>query len=391
MASLSDNSVDGSVESESMMLVSEYSEGCLGMVLAGESSHTVGRTLTYVSVVLVIYDWLLSLPRGVRLFHAGTSRGISTYIFISNTYIHLVNQCLLLCTYASLSEKVCTGMILANYVWSYLSMIPPALFTGLRAFALSQKWSVAILTFVLSFMPVATGMIEFGYHPTGSVDPILGCLVFDDYPLSLGPKVTVITRIGTILADALLIALTMLSFNGSTVRQAASTISTKSLMGIMLRDGMVYFRILMLLNVLLLILFQLPLFASTVRGDQISPTIAPISCMITSHFMLDLQEAHQRKVVGLASNDPLYISNIGTGSLRSPSILGSLSAHIEAPRWDIQGPNFDEEAKANIAEAIIPDSTLRLIVDSVAQGSPLHNQSTLVNVTDGAMDGEAQV
>ncbi|TBU53320.1 hypothetical protein BD310DRAFT_830281 [Dichomitus squalens] len=357
------------------------------MVLAGESSHTVGRTLTYVSVVLVIYDWLLSLPRGVRLFHAGTSRGISTYIFISNTYIHLVNQCLLLCTYASLSEKVCKSSLLnTNYVWSYLSMIPPALFTGLRAFALSQKWSVAILTFVLSFMPVATGMIEFGYHPTGSVDPILGCLcvlgrILRNRGLIL-LTVTVITRIGTILADALLIALTMLSFNGSTVRQAASTISTKSLMGIMLRDD---------------IANHCSVSPSTLcRCISHSASYFPIShssisCMITSHFMLDLQEAHQRKVVGLASNDPLYISNIGTGSLRSPSILGSLSAHIEAPRWDIQGPNFDEEAKANIAEAIIPDSTLRLIVDSVAQGSPLHNQSTLVNVTDGAMDGEAQV
>ena len=51
----------------------------------------------------------------------------------------------------------------------------------------------------------------------------------------------------------------------------------------------------------------------------------------TSRFLLDLQEAHQRTVIGLATNDPFYTSqSLGGHSLNFANTLGSLGATIDS-------------------------------------------------------------
>ena len=56
--------------------------------------------------------------------------------------------------------------------------------------------------------------------------------------------------------------------------------------------------------------------------------------MLTSHFLLDLQDAHQRKIVYLDSSDSL---DIARGSASRYALfttgLGSLSATIGPPSW----------------------------------------------------------
>ena len=56
--------------------------------------------------------------------------------------------------------------------------------------------------------------------------------------------------------------------------------------------------------------------------------------MLVSHFLFDLQEAHQRTVVGLGTDDILHISQSITVSSRSVHVapaLGSLAATIHHP------------------------------------------------------------
>ena len=51
--------------------------------------------------------------------------------------------------------------------------------------------------------------------------------------------------------------------------------------------------------------------------------------MLVSHFLLDLQEAHQRTVAGIASNSSLNISRILHGSINLGDALGSLGAIVD--------------------------------------------------------------
>ena len=83
--------------------------------------------------------------------------------------------------------------------------------------------------------------------------------------------------------------------------------------------------------------------------------------MLTSHFLLDLQDAHQRKIVYLDSSDPLGIARESTSrSALFTTALGSLSATIGPPSWvtPLNSPNAvcehrDPERGPSLEEGII--------------------------------------
>ena len=61
-----------------------------------------------------------------------------------------------------------------------------------------------------------------------------------------------------------------------------------------------------------------------------------------SHFLLDLQEAHQRTVVDLASNGLLRsLGDIDSNSVEFEPVLGSLCATIDPAVWDAQDVDAD--------------------------------------------------
>ena len=93
--------------------------------------------------------------------------------------------------------------------------------------------------------------------------------------------------------------------------------------------------------------------------------------MLTSHFLLNLQDAHQRKIVYLDSSDPLGIARESTSrSALFTTALGSLSATIGPPSWvtPLNSPNA-------VCECRDPEGG-----DSVDQGT-IQLQSVEDNVT----------
>ena len=58
--------------------------------------------------------------------------------------------------------------------------------------------------------------------------------------------------------------------------------------------------------------------------------------------MLDLQEAHQRKVVGLADDQNTTSWNSNFGSINFVQALGSLTAHVDASVGDIPDIEWDD-------------------------------------------------
>ncbi|TBU42484.1 hypothetical protein BD309DRAFT_962874 [Dichomitus squalens] len=309
------------------------------------ASYAIGLFENYCDVTaptVVMYDWLLTFPREAQLMLRGRARPLSVALYLANRYINLLDETMGLLGYnTSLSTKSCTGIAFSNLVLTYLSLLPPALFTGLRAFALSSDWRISSLILILSCLPFATNMVTFGYHLSGLEDPILGCLDDIVQPESLFRKIGIINRTCTIAADTLLIVLTWWSLRVQTIGQAAGAISEKGLVGVMLRDGMLYFGILLVLNIAQLLVEELSFFDTL--GDIVAVFSAPLSSILVSHFMLDLQEAYQRKVVGLASNDPLHTSHtMSVPSLNFANALGSIATHIDQPKSDLQKPGWED-------------------------------------------------
>ena len=82
------------------------------------------------------------------------------------------------------------------------------------------------------------------------------------------------------------------------------------------------------------------------------PTRADSNCrlplILVSRFLLDLQEAHRRKVIGLGSNDPTSISDIpggGSQSMVFRAALGSLGGTIDHASWDTPDDDADGDTE----------------------------------------------
>ena len=70
--------------------------------------------------------------------------------------------------------------------------------------------------------------------------------------------------------------------------------------------------------------------------------ISRLSSALVSQFMLDLQEAHQKKVVDLANHHGTISWNFSLSSINFDQALGSLAAHVDGSNLDIPGVDWDE-------------------------------------------------
>ena len=61
------------------------------------------------------------------------------------------------------------------------------------------------------------------------------------------------------------------------------------------------------------------------------PLLFRLSSILVSHFMLDLQEAHQRRTIVHTSNGFIESSRSIASTLDFAPALGSLAAHIDTP------------------------------------------------------------
>ncbi len=77
-----------------------------------------------------------------------------------------------------------------------------------------------------------------------------------------------------------------------------------------------------------------------------------LSSVLVSHFLLDLQDAYQRKAVALASNDPLQTSqSFSIRSINFVPALGSLAATIGPASYGLaNGDEGIDEDRFRVSE-----------------------------------------
>ncbi|KAH9919757.1 uncharacterized protein BXZ73DRAFT_80274 [Epithele typhae] len=172
----------------------------------------------------------------------------------------------------------CTTLDNTVFVLEYMQPLPPAAFSAMRALALSQSRPLAILVLVFSIMNVGLNFGVLAYRMQSFSDPIFGCVV-TYLPIPRPFLVSVFLILNTLRM-------------ATTLRGIISPI-------------------------------QISLIGSF--GD-------PLTTILVSRFLLDLQEVHQR-TIKLGSDDPLHSSasdcQVGIGSLRfAVDAMGSIRADL---------------------------------------------------------------
>ncbi|KAM5530036.1 hypothetical protein V8D89_016298 [Ganoderma adspersum] len=162
----------------------------------------------------------------------------------------------------------------------------------------------------------------------------------------------IVNRVSNVIADAILVFVTWKFLPTS----ALATYSAMTLASVMLRNGIMYFIVLTMLNVVQLVL--------TVSPDGVAFCAwyytFPMSSVLVSHFLLDLQEAHQRTVIGLATGDAADASQDVGSSIRFASALGSVGAIVGLAADHVQegeGEGYDVFANdpSAAADDVRPD------------------------------------
>ncbi|RPD55658.1 hypothetical protein L227DRAFT_656701 [Lentinus tigrinus ALCF2SS1-6] len=300
--------------------------------------------------VLLFYDYILTFDKEVGLFWKRISG--ASLLFLVNRYMTLLTQIFDVVQFTTdMSDESCAKFSKVAATVDLCQYVPWAVFSGLRAYALSRYKPLGILVFLLSLGPDVVNLVKYAYGLSGFSGPVwavescaeggaditplpqLSCI---DYTRtsSCEPKFVIISRSCLLVADLILILITWVSL-WKRVVYVSGKLKRLAFTKVLLWDGTIYFIVILTMNVLHLA-FSLPSVSrspSSRNFSQITVFTEPITAILVSRFLIDLQEAN-RKPTMASSDDPLHFStgaSSNIGSLRFASVVSSLGATISGP------------------------------------------------------------
>ncbi|RPD53399.1 hypothetical protein L227DRAFT_568011 [Lentinus tigrinus ALCF2SS1-6] len=341
---------------------------------------------------LVFYEYIYTIGQEVDLFWKRKFTG-ATALFLANRYLIMFGYILSISTVEKVSDSSCkvyadyyllgdptaidlhrsphdscVGLVKTGVVIYNLPYVPWAVFSALRAYVLTKRsLPLALFTFGLGMVPYGLNMAELGLGLTGVVDPIFGC---SDIVPRLTPElakrilfltVTIASRTPMIISDLILIGVTWRRLRGpvNLIRP-----STAGLTAVLLRDGMVYFLVIFTLNALHL---GFTLASISVGSSDFISNVTvftfPLTGILVSRFLLDLQHANQAAELNLGSHIMESHPDTATAHAKSTLVfervfIGSIGSSLNAI-GGLDGP-FDEDAQNPIETdevAVVKDCT----------------------------------
>ncbi|RPD59065.1 hypothetical protein L227DRAFT_654438 [Lentinus tigrinus ALCF2SS1-6] len=307
---------------------------------------------TYCNVaasVLFFYDAFITFDREVACFWTAKWTGASP-LFFANKWILILGYTMVLVGFASFpSDHSCSIFQRATFIFEVLQLAPGGVFSALRAYILSKNKLLGLLVLILSLVPVGANLVRYGYDFAGENLPPFGCLRTDSTTVAINLRVLLISRIPLIIADILLIGITWTKLSSREALQGLRQSKRLSLSDVLFRDGTVYFVVLFVMNVLHLVLSATALAATDDGGSYVTIFTGPITAILISRFLLQLQEAN-RIVVRVNPDDPLHSLRDPYDS--TPDFIASLGAFInpdlppswdEPSEWHVDSPSNQEE------------------------------------------------
>ncbi|KAL1941116.1 hypothetical protein VTO73DRAFT_7328 [Trametes versicolor] len=334
------------------------------------------------------FEYLVTFDREVELFWKRKFTGASV-LFLLNRYLPLLTVILDLSQSTPMSDRryaevcliyidtadqiySCASFVKLTAIVSVLQYIPWAAFSTLRAFALSarHRFLTTLLIFTLSAVPIVVNYARYRWL-TAVNNSIYGCVNQLALPSNLAQKrkfpkqlrllsdadqvlaVTIVSRTCLIAADLLVMIVT---WRATRSARGLSGVERWSFAKTLLRNGTVYFFVLLLLNTLHLTFAMLSYNEAFVNVSYVTIFTEPVTAVLVSRFLLDLQETNQ--AVTEDASDMRWSTGINISGVNFAPIIGSLGSTVSGGsvtfHTDRTGESADEEhANAAIAMEVV--------------------------------------
>ncbi|RPD53390.1 hypothetical protein L227DRAFT_581409 [Lentinus tigrinus ALCF2SS1-6] len=280
------------------------------------------------ATVIFIYDYVLTFGREVDLFWTIKPTGASVLFFLIR-YSSLAYEFGSLATLnpSAASDETCRMIYRGTTPLLHLRYILVAIFSGLRSYALTQSWWFSTTILVLSLGPAPINIAQYVVGYSGAVSPIRGCsgLWFNTPTEAL--TFPILSRAPLVIADFLLIVATWRTLRPG-AESIVKTLSRRKIVAAMWWNGTIYFIVLFVLNVLHLSFTVASVFDDGIAPSNITSLSDPLTAVLISHFLLDLQEAGRRDVQ-LDTNDVATRSgDLSTTTLNFAKAVGSIATTL---------------------------------------------------------------
>ncbi|EPT04769.1 hypothetical protein FOMPIDRAFT_1021627 [Fomitopsis schrenkii] len=279
------------------------SEGLALQALKAYGDHYVVNCCGAAATALLVFDYVLTLEEEVEYIW---SSGNSLYVllFFANRFAMLgmaVGSVLGMVPWYSIVSCTVVNWALAGF--QIFTLLLWAVISTLRVYAVSNRdWGFTLLTLCLGLTPVATNLyvnIKAVFLPFAHFGTYTFCTSNIEYTLTLATSLEITTRSCLIASDALVVLIAWYQLHASITTVRLSVRST--LATVLLRDGTLYFAVLLLLNIaqvitdidIGLIYNPLPYFTN------------PITAIIMSRFLL----AVRRLALESQGSLPSYFSH----------------------------------------------------------------------------------
>ncbi|OCH88347.1 hypothetical protein OBBRIDRAFT_795312 [Obba rivulosa] len=274
---------------------------------------------------LVFYDQVITFPRETELIW-GRKYGIVTLLFHLNRWATFTWAIVNLAdVFVPLSAvPSCIGLDALVYVNSLVLLILWAVFSAARAYAISGgNWWLASAVCSLSMVPAGTN--AYGWFSPGWYDivtlPMVGTICQSGRYISEAAnlKFTICTRVAVIASDAIVLSITW-SKTYAMKRHAYRHGINSPLATMLLRDGTLYFSLLLCLNIVNIAGWTTKSF---VYATGLFNT--PLSAVIMTRFLLNLRQS-----AGDPHDDTAYSTTSSqSSSLRLASFIGNMGELLD--------------------------------------------------------------
>ncbi|RDX52294.1 hypothetical protein OH76DRAFT_1500807 [Lentinus brumalis] len=264
---------------------------------------TIGTDEAVWIPALIFFEHILTFGDEVEMFWKQKFTG-ATVIFLLNRYLILVSYLMDFATIWIEDDDSCSVVIRTKDVFYFGLYIPWAAFSALRTYALTNRnWPLAVFVFLLSLVAYGTDMAQYAVGLTGYVDTDWGWGCVTAVPglgETLSIQLTIAARTTLIASDTILIGVTWYSLRRRTQGMSKSSLTSvmyRNVRGVRVRNSRTDASVVFFLSSFRLILsmplpFENPLNAT----GNISVFAQPLTVILVSHFLLDLQRANCRSV-----------------------------------------------------------------------------------------------
>lgn len=254
--------------------------------LASELESSVRANYCLVAVsTLLIYDYLLTLCREIRLIWTCKAVGVRCMFFLNRFVTVALGATSISFTFSFGTASKCNIASWLNLCAVLMAVAVWAACSALRVHAVSDRnWRLSMLTLVLGLVPL--GMeLYFNIKTSYTILALQSTYCMPAINISATASILVLvgTHVCMIVSDAIVVA--AIWYNTAYHWRHLNHDNVKSSLARRLqRDGTVYFCVLLVLNVL-----QMCLYLRDI-ATYFSTFIFPISTIIVSHLVLDLRD-----------------------------------------------------------------------------------------------------